>query len=182
MFGAGTLLLAPGPVADAQDPGPSAEPQRSQRVLLVGSAVFEGQWKPLTTAGVLYQLSLTRFRVGRDELGVTTISPPRWYLHTLVSGGVAFDAQGSGKELAITAQGQLGVVRREDSPITAWGPVVHASSTPRAFGFAMRAELMDNIGLSVGVVTIRGVDGHRLMVSIDYFRKICEDLGFGWLC
>jgi hypothetical protein len=175
-------LLSVAALAEGQQPGPAPTPHRTQRVLAVGNVVFIGQWKPLATVGGLWQLSLTRTRVGRDEFGAARITPPRWYVHTLLAGGASFDPPDSEHDVTATAHAQLGVVRRNDSALTAWGPVLHFSSSPRSFGGAFRVEVMDNLGIELGLAHLNQVDRNRLMISIDYFKKLCQDLGFGHAC
>lgn len=166
----------------AQHSGPAPIPHRTQRILAVGNVAFLGQWEPLVTAGGLWQLSLTRTRVGVDEFGAPRITPPKWYLHTLVSGGASFDPPSSNSDTKFVAHGQLGAARRTDTAITAWGGIVHLSSSPRSYGGAVRLEVMDNLGLEAGWVRLQPSDRDRLFVSVDYFKKLCEDLGFGLIC
>jgi hypothetical protein len=169
-------------VAKGQQPAHEPTPHRTQRILAVGNLVFLGQWEPITTVGGLWQVSLRRTRVERDEFGAPRITPPRFYLHTLLSGGASFDPPASRRDVAAAAHAQLGVVRRNDSAFTAWGPLLHFSSSPRSFGGAFRVEVMDNIGVEVGVAHLTKDDRNRLVISIDYFKKLCEDLGFGTTC
>jgi hypothetical protein len=120
--------------------------------------------------------------VGRDSLGVLRITPPRTYLHTALTGGASFDPLSRDDGVQATAYGQLGFVRRTDTFVTAWGLAAQGILEPAAVGAALRAELLDNLGLQLGYVGVRNERGGRFLVSIDYFKKICEDLGVGWLC
>lgn len=176
-----TCLIAPA-ISVAQVVAPPPEPYRPQRILAIGNVAFLGQWEPLTTVGGLWQISFEKTRIERDELGATLIIPPHWYLHTLLSGGVAFDPAESSKSVAPTAYGQLGFVRRIDSPVTALGPTISMSSTPRSIGGAFRFEVMDNLGLQVGWTNIKGVRGPRFMVSVDFFRRLWGDIGLAETC
>ena len=163
-------------------PPPAPKPYHSQRLLVIGNAVFVGQWKPVTTAGGLWQISTRPARPHRLPAGDLLWDTPDWYVHTSLTGGAAFSPAGSARKVAFTGFGQLGLVRRIDSFVTAWGIAAQAMNAPRAAGGALRAEIMDNIGLQLGYIGVAHESGGRLLVSIDYFKKLCDDLGFGWVC
>ncbi len=140
--------------------------------------------------GWLYQVSLRPARtsyetvietvVGDDGTlqqqsfpSVLTHYPPRWYLHGLVSGGVARqDGEWDGSGYL-----QVGILRRQDSKLLKfWGPAIQGILEPRGLGPVLRFEIMDNLGLQAGWIFLEEGDD-RLFLSIDYFRIILEDLG-----
>lgn len=165
-----------------QEPAPSPTPQRAQRILAVGHVAFLGQWQPSTTVGGLWQISLVPTRVVPGEFGEPSVIPPRWYLHTMASGGIAFHPADESQDITAAAYGQLGFIRRMDKAITALGPTSLVASSPRAYGAALRVEVMDNLGVQIGWVRLDESGRNRWLVSVDYFKKLCEDLGFGMIC
>lgn len=177
------LLSAAGLVRPLMAQSPE-RPVHSQRHLAVGNVGFLHTWDPAVQGGYLYQLSFRPSRISVDDLGVTTVTPPRWYAHTLVAGGIAADSDGTG-DAGFTGMGQLGVLYRFDGPMSisraglaavkAWGP--------DGWGPVARVGFMSgNAALSVGWMAFDGPRDDGVVVSVDVLRCILQDLGLVSRC
>lgn len=114
--------VVPLPLTDAQPrPASAPKPYHPQRLLAIGYAVFLESWRPVTTAGALWQISFKPTRVARDSLGIQRITPPRGYMHLAATGGASFDPLSGADKVKATAYAQVGFVRRTDTFVTAWG-------------------------------------------------------------
>lgn len=167
--------------AGAQSP---ERPVRSQRHLAVGTVGLLHTWDPAVEGGYLYQISLRPSQVTVDDLGVTTVTPPRWYAHTLLAGGWALDSDGAG-DAGFAGTGQLGVLYRFDGPvsISRAGLAAQRSWGPSGWGGVARLGLMSgNAALSVGWMTFDGPRGDGVVVSLDVLRCILQDLGLVGAC
>ena len=174
------VTTAPGALR-AQSP---ESPTRSHRHLAVGSVGFLHTWDPAVQAGYLYQVSLRKSEISVDDLGVTTVRPPRWYAHGLVAGGWAADADGAG-DSGFTGTGQLGLLYRFDGPMTISraGAVVARSWGPDGWGPLARVGLMNgNAAVSMGWMAFDGPRGDGVVVSVDLLRCILQDLGLVSQC
>lgn len=175
------LLAAAGPL-EAQG---GEEPTRAHRHLAVGNVAFLNTWDPAVQAGYLYQGSLRKSRITVDEFGTPTVHPPQWYAHTLLSGGWAWDTDGTG-EPGFAALGQAGIMYRlkEDGPlgIAQVGIAGQGSYGPRGVGGVARAEFLHgNAAVSVGWMKLEDrEDG--LVVTVDVLRCILQDLGLVSTC
>lgn len=157
--------------AHAQAP-PEVSGQHKSRFLAVGNVAMV-DWSKSTTAGFLYQHSLTKSRMEVMPAGNRVEVNPRWYLHMLATGGTRLRSDG----VEFAGLGQLGLAHRNDSPtFTTVALVGQGIYNPRAYGPAARVEIMDNIGVQAGWVFYRG-GGSALFLSADYLRDILADLG-----
>jgi len=166
------LLLAGLVAGSAAQVPPDIAPQYKSRFLAVGNLALVG-WAKTTTAGFVYQHSLTPSRIEVMPAGNRVETSPRWYLHLLATSGTRLRSDG----VELAGFGQLGLARRNDHPtFTTIALVGQGIYNPRAYGPAARVEIMDNIGLQTGWVFYRG-GGSTLFISADYLRDILSDLG-----
>lgn len=159
------------------------EPLRTHRHLAVGQIGFLHTWDPAVQGGYLYQLSIRRSRVEVDDLGISTVFPPRWYVHTLVGGGWAADAGGSG-DSGLAGTGQLGLLYRFDGPMTISRAslAVQGSLGPTGWGPVARVGFMNgNAALNAGWMFFDD-RGDGVVVGIDLLRCILQDLGLVSAC
>lgn len=169
------------PPLQAQSP---ERPVHSQRHLAVGSVGFLHTWDPTIQGGYLYQISFRPSRISVDDLGVTTVTPPRWYAHALLAGGVATDSDGTG-DTGLAGMAQLGVLYRFDGPmsISRAGLAGVRSWGPDGWGPVARVGLMSgNAAVSVGWMAFDGSRGDGVVVSLDLLRCILQDLGLVSAC
>lgn len=174
------LLLAPPLHAQGGE-----EPTRSHRHLAVGNVAFLNTLEPALHVGYLYQGSLGRSGISVDEFGTPTVRPPRWFAHTLLSAGWAWQADERG-EPGVAALGQLGLLYRleNDGPlgISMLGVAGQGSYGPRGIGAVGRAELLHgNAALSVGWMKLEHRDD-GVVVAVDLLRCILQDLGLVSRC
>jgi len=154
-----------------QSDGSSFTQPRSKRILMIGNVTFVNQLNPAITTGALYQISLRKPQITKGEFGQDIITPPRFYVHFLLSGGI----NGDYDDYAIL--GQIGILRRMDSPkFTFFGFAFQSVFPDPAFGPVVRVEIIDNIGLQTGILYYSERDEMGLFVSFDYFREIFSDL------
>lgn len=156
-------LLTSAPAARAQVPPPTPPQERVSRVLPVVVLAFVDTWKPSPNAGALYQLSLGKSRVVVEE-GIPVTHGPTVYLHLLAAGGVFRD---EGDRWRPRAFGEVGVVRRTNRMVTAWGAVAHGVTDPWGIGPAARVELLDNLGLAAGWTVAGDSRSRGPFVSVD---------------
>lgn len=179
------LVLAAAATAPQSLRAQDAErPLRSHRHLAVGSVGFLHSWNPAVQGGYLYQLSLRKSAVSVDDLGVTTVTPPRWYAHTLVAAGWASDSDGAG-DAGLTGMGQLGVLYRFDGPmsISRAGLAAQRSWGPSGWAPVARVGFLNgNAALSAGWIFFDGARADGVVVSLDVLRCILQDLGLVSRC
>lgn len=180
------VLLLPATLVPAAELAPQSpeEAVRSRRHLAVGNVSFLHTWDPVVQGGYLYQISFRPSRVTVDELGVTTVAPPRWYLHGLLAGGWATDSDGTG-EGGWAGLAQLGVLYRFDGPLTISraGLAGQASRGPSGQGVVVRLGLMNgNAAVNVGWMGFDGPRADGVVVGVDVLRCILQDLGLVGRC
>lgn len=175
-------LLVQGAVAPLAAQSPE-EPLRTHRHLAVGNIGFLHTWDPAIHGGYLYQFSIRKSGVSVDDLGITTVTPPRWYAHTLVAAGWAADADGLG-DGGFASTGQLGLLYRFDGPmsISRAGLAMQGSLGPTGWGPVARVGFFyGNAALSAGWMFFDD-RGDGVVVGIDLLRCILQDLGLVSRC
>lgn len=180
----GCALAAALATALASSPLPATgqspeRPVRTQRHLAVGNVAFVPAWDVTVQGGYLYQLSVRKSRVSVDDLGVTTVTPPRWYAHSLLTAGWADNADGA----SVTAQ--LGLLYRFDGPmsISRAGLAVQRSWTPSAWAPVARVGFLNgNVALSVGWALFDDGPDDGVVIGLDMLRCILQDLGLVSRC
>lgn len=175
-------LVGFGPPAAA---GAQETPRRGVFHLGVGNISFLNDWAPSLHVGYLLQFSIRKSQVTKDEFGFDEITPPRAYVHSMVSGGVGFNTDVSGST-GFAGYGQLGLLWRADrglGPITVFGPVAQGSLGPNGVGAAVRGQLLaGNAAISLGWMWFDGPRNDGFTVSIDLLRCILQDLGLVQAC
>ncbi len=150
-------------------------PQRYQRVLLIGNLAFVNDARPSVAGGALYQFSLLRSAVrhGPECGGLGCEALPHLYGHLSASGGASFD------ELDYAAFVQAGLVYRLDSTLfTAAGVVAQGAMPWRGLGPVARVEIMHNVGLEFGWLFFdHPHHDNGIFVSVDCLYTLFDDLG-----
>jgi hypothetical protein len=178
---AALALLGPLASLSAQEP---EVPVRSQRHLAVGNVTFLHTWDPAVQAGYLYQVSFRPSRVDIDEFGISTVVPPRWHAHSLLSVGWSSDADGLGRG-GFAGVAQLGAMYRFDGPatISRGGLAVQGSRGPPGLGAVARLGFLHgNAALSVGWMRFDGPRSDGVVVGVDLLRCLLQDLGLVRSC
>jgi hypothetical protein len=173
-----TTPLAPGQAAGQETP------RRTHRHLAVGNLSFLNSWDPALHGGYLYQFSIRKTRLERDQYGVEVIVPPRWLAHMSASAGWARDANGNGSD-GFSGLGQLGLMYRFDGPfsLNRIGMAAQGSLGPDGIGGVLRAGFLHgNAALSVGWMSFEGPRSDGIVVSLDLLRCILKDLGLVGAC
>ena len=144
---------------------------RSVRQLTFGSTSFLNTSEPSFYAGFLYQISINKTRITTNDLGDSLIIPPKWYAHSQIMAGYAFDSDKKGSG-GFAGGAQLGFMYRLDGPfkLNSLGLVGQANWGPEGYGPAQRFEFFGgNAALSIGRMHFedKRVRPHSVFVSID---------------
>jgi hypothetical protein len=148
----------------------------------VGNIGFLGTFEPAIHGGYVLQVSFRKAQDSTGQYGEVVRTPPRNYLHLLVSGGWAKDS--GDEESGFSGLGQIGFIhRRDEGFFRSLGPVVLGAVGPAGVGPGFRGEFLhDNAAVSVGWIFYGQDREDGLAVSLDLLACIFQDLGLSSRC